>query len=159
MKFKIKQLSILLILSIVLISCQKEETENTLSCNFSIECGTILDNMDKLPEEKKELVPADGVIFEKSTVQFEDGESVFDILHRVCNEEKILMESSLTTETGSVYVEGIANLYEFDCGNLSGWKYMVNNEFLSISCSEYKVQDGDTIEWKYTCHIGQDLEY
>lgn len=159
MKFKIKQLSILLILSIVLISCQKEETENTLSCNFSIECGTILDNMDKLPEEKKELVPADGVIFEKSTVQFEDGESVFDILHRVCNEEKILMESSLTTETGSVYVEGIANLYEFDCGNLSGWQYMVNNEFLSISCSEYKVQDGDTIEWKYTCHIGQDLEY
>lgn len=26
----------------------------------------------------------------------------------------------------SAYIEGINNLYEFDCGELSGWMYKVN---------------------------------
>ena len=35
-------------------------------------------------------------------------------------------------------MEGINNLYEFSCGDLSGWIYSVNGSFPSISCSEYK---------------------
>ena len=29
----------------------------------------------------------------------------------------------------SYYVEGIGNLYEFDCGSESGWMYKVNGWF------------------------------
>lgn len=158
MKVRIKQLLILLIISVLLVSCQKEEKEMPLSCIFSIECSTILDNMDILPEEKKELVPIDGVILAESTVKFAEGESVFDILQRVCKEEKILIESSFTAGTGSGYVEGIANIYEFDCGSLSGWQYSVNDEFVGAGCSEYEVQEGDVIAWRYTCDMGEDLE-
>ena len=38
--------------------------------------------MSWLDKEKWELVPTDGVIFKEQTVEFYDGESVFDLLQR-----------------------------------------------------------------------------
>lgn len=157
---KIKSVSIILLITVLLVACGKTERENVIeqnSCKISIDCKTILNNMDSLVEEKKDLVPENGVILEEIEVSFAEGESVLDILQRVCREEKILMESSFTAGTSSAYIEGIANLYEFDCGSLSGWEYRVNNESMGVSCSDYKVQDGDVIAWRYTCDMGQDL--
>ena len=57
-----------------------------LTCYISISCDVILDNMDKLAPEKSGLIPADGVILAATAVEFTDGESVFDILQRVCRE-------------------------------------------------------------------------
>ena len=59
------------------------DTTTTHTCTFSISCETILDNMDKCVENKKFLVPADGVIFPATEVEFSEGESVFDVLQRV----------------------------------------------------------------------------
>ena len=42
-------------------------------CTISIECSTLLDNMDVLPKEKHEFVPTDGVILATSEVEFEEG--------------------------------------------------------------------------------------
>ena len=39
------------------------DTATTHTCTFSISCETILDNMDKCVENKKFLVPEDGIIF------------------------------------------------------------------------------------------------
>lgn len=39
------------------------DTTVTHTCTFSISCETILDNMDKCVENKKFLVPADGIVF------------------------------------------------------------------------------------------------
>ena len=96
------------------------DTTTTHTCTFSISCETILDNMDKCVENKKFLVPADGVIFPATEVEFSEGESVFDVLQRVCKANKIHMESSFTPVYNSAYIEGIHNLYEFDVGKLSG---------------------------------------
>ena len=96
------------------------DTTVTHTCTFSISCETILDNMDKCVENKKFLVPADGVIFPATEVTFSDGESVYDVLQRVCKANKIHMESSFTPVYNSAYIEGIHNLYEFDVGKLSG---------------------------------------
>ena len=96
------------------------DTTTTHTCTFSISCETILDNMDKCVENKKFLVPADGVIFPATEVTFSDGESVYDVLQRVCKANKIHMESSFTPVYNSAYIEGIHNLYEFDVGKLSG---------------------------------------
>ena len=60
---------------------------------------------------------------------FAAGESAFDVLQRVCRENKIHMESSFTPLYNSAYIEGIGNLYEFDAGSLSGWMYTVNDWF------------------------------
>ena len=53
--------------------------------------------------------------------------------------------------------QGIHNLYEFDCGELSGWMYNVNGWFPNYGCSRYALQDGDVIRWRYTCDLGADV--
>ena len=127
------------------------------SCTLSISCAAILEHMDWLAEEKRELVPADGWLLKPVTVIFREGESVFDMLQRVCKEQRLHMEFEDTPIYNSAYIEGIGNLYEFDCGELSGWKYRVNGWFPNYGCSQYQLQDGDTIEWVYTCDLGADV--
>ena len=90
-------------------------------------------------------------------MEFTEGESVFDVLKRVCRENKIHMEFSETPVYQSAYIEGIGNFYEFDCGEGSGWMYRVNGEFPNYGCSRYTLADGDTVEWVYTCDFGADV--
>ena len=136
---------------------QEVDKGKTFACTFSIECSTILNNLDQLDPDKLEMVPSGGVILSKTTVTFYEGESVFDVLQRVCKEKGIHMEASWTPIYNSAYVEGIHNLYEFDCGALSGWMYKVNGWYPNYGCSRYQLKDGDVVEWRYTCDLGNDI--
>ncbi len=127
------------------------------TCTLSVRCDTILDNMDWLDPEKVELVPEDGVIFPATAVTFYEGESVFNVLQREMKQNKIHMEFENTPIYNSAYIEGIKNIYEFDCGELSGWMYKVNSWFPNYGCSRYVLQDGDVVEWVYTCDLGIDV--
>lgn len=127
------------------------------TCTFSIECSTILNNLAELDPDKLELVPPDGVILEPTTVTFYEGESVFDVLQRICKEKDIHLEFSWTPVYNSAYIEGIHNLYEFDCGSLSGWMYSVNDWYPNYGCSRYQLVDGEVVEWRYTCDLGLDV--
>ena len=127
------------------------------TCTLSIECSTILNNLDDLNTDKLDAVPTNGVIFPKQTVIFYEGESVYDVLQRVCSENGIHMEASWTPIYNSAYVEGIHNLYEFDCGNGSGWMYRVNGWYPNYGCSRYQLAQGDRVEWRYTCDLGADI--
>jgi hypothetical protein len=133
-------------------------TDIERTCILSVRCDTILDNIDWLDKEKVELVPEDGVIFATKTVTFYEGESVFNVLQREMKIAKIHMEFTNTPIYNSVYIEGINNLYEFDCGELSGWMYKVNNWFPNYGCSRYQLKEGDVIEWVYTCNLGVDVD-
>ena len=136
---------------------EQEIVDNTLKCSFSISCATVLDNMDMLDKSKKEIIPDDGWILKPVTVTFNEGESVFDVLKQVCRDNKIQLEFSFTPIYNSSYIEGINNLYEFDCGSLSGWTYEVNDWFPNYGCSRYEVKNGDVIEWHFTCNNGADV--
>ena len=127
------------------------------TCTLSVSCATILDNMALCDPEKRELVPEDGWILEPMTVTFYAGESVFNVLQRTLKEQGIHMEHSYTPAYHSAYVKGINNLYEFDVGEHSGWMYSVNGWFPNYGCSRYRLQDGDVVEWKYTCDLGSDV--
>lgn len=127
------------------------------TCTLSISCAAILDHMDRLDPEKAELVPEDGWILPAVTVTFYEGESVFNVLQRACKQQGIHMEFEHTPMYNSAYIEGIQNLYEFDCGELSGWMYKVNEWFPNYGCSRYQLQDGDVICWEYTCDLGADI--
>jgi len=127
------------------------------TCTISVRCDTILDNIDWLDKEKVELVPEDGVIFPAAEVTFYEGESVFNVLQREMKKARIHMEFSSVPMYNSVYIEGINNLYEFDCGELSGWMYKVNSWFPNYGCSRYLLKDGDVVEWVYTCDLGVDV--
>ena len=128
-----------------------------LTCTISISCSTILSNMDKCEESKKEWVPDNGVILSATTVTFTEGESVYDVLQRVCRDNGIQMESSRSPEYNSAYVEGIANIYEKNVGSTSGWMYKVNGWFPNYGCSSYTLSQGDVVCWEYTCDLGADV--
>ncbi len=120
---------------------------------LSIRCDTIAGLGDS------EFVPEDGCILEATTYAFAPDETVYDILVRAVKDNKLHMEKK---KTGSgprdYYICGIANIYEYDWGELSGWMYYVNGESPSVGCGEYRVKDGDRIEWLYTREIGRDLK-
>lgn len=127
------------------------------TCTISISCATILENMELCDPAKTGLVPEDGWILTPVKAEIEEGDSVFDVLLRVCKERKIHLEFVDTTIYDTAYIEGIANLYEFDVGALSGWRYSVNGWFPNYGSSLYQVQPGDVIEWVYTCDLGGDI--
>ena len=136
---------------------QEVNKKKVYTCTFSIECSTILNNLKDLDPDKRELVPSNGVILAPTKVTFYEGESVFDVLQRVCKEKGIHMESSWTPIYNSAYIEGIHNLYEFDCGELSGWMYRVNGWYPNYGCSRYQLVDGEKVEFRYTCDLGKDV--
>ena len=153
-----KFILLLLVLTVLLTGCgsKKEETESGLTCRLSISCANLVDN-DALAEEKRSLVPADSWLLAPVDCEFAEGETVFDVLYRVVRENKIHMEFVETPAYNSVYIEGIGNLYEFDGGPQSGWMFSVNGEFPNYGCSSVQLNDGDVIEWVYTCDLGNDV--
>ena len=136
----------------------EQPSEDTVyTCTISINCSNILSNWDIFDKTKASCVPSDGWILREMTVEFKKGQTVFDVLKNVTRTRAIQMEYSFTALYGSYYIEGINNLYEFDCGELSGWEYCVNGKFPAFGCSKYVLKDGDKIEWKYTCDLGADV--
>ena len=130
--------------------------ENT--CTVTIVCDTVLNSLDTLNAEKAPFVPEDGIILHKTTVSFANGDTVFEVLKRVCAAADIQIEYSYTPMYKSYYIEGINHLYEFDCGPESGWMYSVNGQFPNYGCSAYKLKNGDDIVWSYTCSgLGADV--
>ena len=136
----------------------KPETEEVAqpevpTCSLTIRCDDILKHPDRLDASKKELVPADGIILSEQVVTFSLGESVFDVLKRELQNRKIHFEFTTTPMYQSVYIEGIANLYEFDCGDTSGWMYAVNGREPTYGCSQYKLEPGDKVVFFYRCSL------
>jgi hypothetical protein len=151
-----KRFFCLMLLLLLLTGCGSKE-ELTETCTISISCATLLDNMEQLPKEKVELVPGDGWLLKETEVAFAEGENVFDVLQRVCRENGIHMEASWTPIYNSAYVEGIHNLYEFDCGSLSGWMYNVDGWYPNYGSSRYQLKPGEVVQWRYTCDLGNDV--
>ena len=131
--------------------------DGKLTCTLEIRCDTLLTQLDKVPAEKVTLVPEDGIMLAATKVEFIGGESVFDVFRKVLREEKIHFEYVDASAYDSVYIEGIGNIYEFDCGPQSGWMFSVNDVYPGLGCSAYTLADGNVIVFSYTCDLGADL--
>ena len=155
-----------LILSLMLLSgCAKSDGtevadtngDGKLTCTLEIRCDTLQGNLDKLTEGKAALVPEDGMLLPVTEVEFTGGNSVFDVFRQTLKNQKIHFEYVDASAYDSVYIEGIGNLYEFDCGPQSGWMYSVNGTYPGLGCSGYTLADGDVIVFSYTLNLGADL--
>lgn len=136
----------------------KEPAPKVLKATISIRVDSILNNMKDLTPGKEQYVPQNGVLLKATTVEFIQGETVFDVLKRVTKAANIQLEYAYTPLYESYYVEGIQHLYEFDVGSESGWMYQVNGWFPNYGSSAYKLKDGDIIVWAYTCKgLGADI--
>ncbi len=135
---------------------QKPKTEDAatiegdFTCSLMVFCDVLLEKIDDLKPEKANLVPADGIIFYDEAVTVFAGESVFDVLQREMKENKIHLDFVNTPGYNSVYIKGIANIYEFDCGAFSGWLYLVNDVAPNVGASAYFPQVGDVIKFVYS---------
>ena len=132
---------------------EKPTEQNGHRCTLSVRCDSLLNNMSLLSEGKREIVPADGIIFPETTVEFFEGESVFNVLVRELKKKKIHIEFVSTPMYNSSYIEGISNIYEFDCGDNSGWLYKVNGQSPGCGSSQYIIKDNDKIEWIYSVNF------
>ena len=134
---------------------QEEATipNERLVCTLSVNCYSVIENIEKLKDNKKDFIPTDGIILKETEIEFFPDETVFDILCRELKNNNIHFEFVKTPAYNSVYIEGIANLYEFDCGELSGWLYKVNGVKPTFGCSQYRIENNDRIEFFYSCDM------
>ena len=126
-----------------------DNKQNTKTVTISISCKNAIGKTDN----KK--IPENGIILDDTEFSISEGDTVFDVLVSATKKNKIQIDYDSSNET--VYIKGINGLYEFDCGELSGWMYKVNGETPNVGCSGYKLKDGDVIEWVFTANIGKDL--
>ncbi len=123
-------------------------TPNSQTVTLCIRCDEVIDSnkFDKALIENG-YIPQNGIILPCTEYVLREGDSVFDILQRAVKHNKIQFEFSGGAH--SAYIEGISHLYEFDCGNGSGWTYAVNGKTPNYGISKYKPKDNDKIELIY----------
>ena len=102
-----------------------------------------------------ERFPADGEIMPLTEFAIEENENALDLLYDAVKAYGLQIEvDGVSGETvNTAYVRGIASLYEFDFGDLSGWTYTVNGERPSVGCGACTLHDGDRVMWLYTVNL------
>ena len=127
------------------------DNKKTYNCTVTIDCSVILNNMGNLTDGKEAYVPSSGYILKDYSLKAKQGESVYSLLKRACDENNIPLNA---TDSGfGKYVYGINNLDQKDCGSESGWKYSVNGVYPGRSCDAEKIKSNTKIVWKYVIHV------
>jgi len=125
------------------------QTRSGGTVTMEIRCDVIL-GLDG-----SEYFPADGIIMQKTEFSIDEGENALDLLYDAVKAYQLQVEvdgiSGDVVETA--YVRGIASLYEFDFGDLSGWTYTVNGVRPPVGCGACTLSDGDEIAWVYTVNL------
>ena len=112
-------------------------------------------NCEKALGQTELSLPQDGMILEKTVFAIAQGDTVYTILTEAAQTCGVRLD--ISGPQGMKYVTGIEHLYEYGCGDLSGWVYLVNGERASVGCDQYVLEDGDVIDWHYTLELGADL--
>lgn len=118
-------------------------------CYVTIECKSVLNNLDKLSDGHTDYIPKSGYYIQNYKYTYSDNDTVYNVLEKICNENNIKLSCKDTIY--GTYIVGINNLDEKDCGAQSGWLYSVNETTPPVSCNKYVVNNNDKIVFSYTC--------
>lgn len=121
----------------------------TVTCTITVECKNIHKHMSQLKSGHERFVPNDGYIIHTESRTVNRGSTAYDVLKLACNAHGIRLTAKSTSY--GVYVVGINNLDEKDCGSASGWMYKVNGTVPMTSCGKYKMDSGDNLVFYYVC--------
>ena len=105
-----------------------------------------------------------GTIVAPTRVEIYEGDTVASVTTRFLTSIGY-QYTSTGTEQSNFYLAGISgflinnvtSLSEFDAGANSGWMITQNDWFINQSASSFAVEDGDILEWQYTCQLGRDI--
>lgn len=102
-----------------------------------------------------ERFPSDGVMMPLTAFAISENENVLELLYDAVKAYELQIEVDGVSggAVSTAYVRGIASLYEFDFGDLSGWTYTINGERPSLGCGACPVHDGDRIVWFYSVDL------
>lgn len=132
-------------------------TEDSQTVFLSIDCSTVIGN-ENLKEElnSEEYIGKDGKLAERVELVLLENDTAFSLLQRYTRYVGMALDYQTTVPRG-FYIRGINHLYEYDCGNLSGWFFSVNGEFLSVGCGDCALVAGDSVLFVYSCNMGVDI--
>lgn len=130
----------------VFASCNNKLNYSQCSVKVKISCSEVVENIGDsnfgISEDKIDIVPENGVILECNAF-CKNGDDVLSIFLSELKKHKIHFD----VDNG--YFKAIANIYEGDCGDFSGWMLFLNDELAANGASDTVVKDGDSIEFKY----------
>lgn len=126
---------------------KKELSGSTVNTTVSIYCDTIAG--------EKDFIPEDGIILENAPVVINDGDTAYDQIVAAARQYSLSLETK--GASSDAYVSGLAFIYEFDFGELSGWMFKINGKFSDVGCSSVVLSEGDLVEWVYTRNLGKDV--
>lgn len=131
------------------------------TCTVTVDCTSILLAMDDFNPAKDKFFPDNGYILEKKEVDLFEGDTVIDVLKRacekytcsdnceLCQKNGIVLDAEYNSAFGSHYVKGIHQIYEKDCGDMSGWTCKIGGEMPDYSNGDPLVKDGDSVEFVF----------
>lgn len=125
-------------------------SENSEICYVTVECKEILNKLEKLSPGHSKYVPKNGYILQNYPVKISIGDTAYDALKTACSDNNIKLTSTSTVY--GIYVNGINNIDEKDCGSQSGWLYSVNSIYPSVSCGKQEINPNDNLIFHYTCN-------
>ncbi|MCL2403016.1 MAG: DUF4430 domain-containing protein [Coriobacteriia bacterium] len=92
-------------------------------------------------------IATNGVILSRRNVTLQEGATV----------RQALDAAGVRVNARGAYVVGINGLSEFDFGPRSGWMYSVNGAWPGAGASNFTLNAGDSIVWRYTLNRGTDI--
>ncbi len=127
-----------------------ESAQTDIIAMISIDCSDIFDNMSLLDSGLEEYIPEYGLILEDTEYSINSGDTVYDLLVRAVKDKQIQME--VRGALNAKEIEGINYIYNSSCGDGSKWIYKLNGEVQQPVCSDYKLKNGDNVQWIYICN-------
>jgi len=132
------------------------KTKIAKTVSLSINCKSLLTNIEKTDKSVIDIIPKYGVILSVTSISLaKDGDTVYDALIKIAKERSLIISAKGSGD--STYISGINGIKEFNCGSLSGWKYKVNGKFPGVGVGGYTPEDGDIIEFVYSCDLGNGI--
>jgi len=80
-------------------------------------------------------------------VKLKEGKTIFDLLKKVTQENNMEFSYKEYPDLG-VFIESIDNISN-DAKTNKWWQYWVNGQYSQVGASNYKLKNGDIIEWKH----------
>ena len=84
-----------------------------------------------------------------------ENDTAYTLLKRVCREKNIEVDGEWDAD--SAYITQIGSVSEFTAGPLSAWLFTVNGTIPDVDSQSHPLEDGDVVEWHYTCDFGNDI--
>ena len=111
-----------------------------INITISIDCSKAVGHKDL----DKSVVLLSAIVLDTTSMTVKNKTTALAATKQACSEHNIYFYETYG------YVHKIGPIAERECGATSGWTYYVNDEFVNISSSAYRLKDGDKITWVYS---------